>query len=297
MAAKKPASTCPTCDRSFKNAGGLASHRRLAKDSRHVAARGAKDPTPEPTPAAPPAPTPKRAPVPGPEGSPEPEPEAPPAPTPPAPVPQQEAGPVMVTFQAPQVVKPLGGDPQQEAEEGPGKNPETQSGASNASPTGELKAPQQKGKHDQTIQEIPLEPFIAASVATMSNGFFLRGEHDGQVTRQEVAETGFPKALEVSVRKYYPDLPLDHPFVLVALGGSAMVALVASKKAPKDKDADVEPETAPEPAPKPTRKPAPQSAPEPEPEATPETAPVQEATPSKEADLYAALLAGGPGDE
>lgn len=287
--AKKPKPVpCPTCGRTFKNAGGLASHRRLAKDSAHVAARG--DPAPYP------APDPTPTPEPAPEGPKEPEPMAPeaapePAPEPVAPVevPQQEAGPLQVRFQAPAIVQPLSGAPEQEAAAGDGKKAE---GAS-----GEVK----KDAKGPTVNDIPLEPFIAGSVASVCNGFFLdERKGDGQVSRQEVGETGFPKAIEVSIRKYYPDLPLDHPAVLCALSGAGLAALVQSKKAKEPSVAERLRVDEGEP-----KKRQPRQRQERKAESEPEEAPdergwpeasrvkVTADTPSKEGALYAAMLQEG----
>lgn len=227
--AKAKAPKCPVCGRDMPNKGALASHLRLSKDSAHVAHRGAPPAAPPAAPEAPKAPEPPAV------VAPEPVP-APPAPAPVAPpVVQEERQATLVSFQPPAVVQPLAGAQQK------GSAP---TGAQAApSPTGEAKpeAP------TLTVSELPLEPFLAAATAQVVNAFALDpAKGDRPMTQQEVGATGFPKALEASVRKYYPDLPLDHPLLLLGISGTALVAAVKAHRAPRTPDASrTEPGAAP----------------------------------------------------
>lgn len=237
MAKRKGGSVdCPAkCGRKdFANAGAAASHLRLAKDSLHVAHRSA------PAAVEPPAVSPAA----DPSVPPEPAPIAPPAPVvevrqeksaalaaeaqkataqeKPADPPASDPAAIVVSWKAPQVVAPLAGTADQKATAAPG-----------ASPTGE-QGPGQPPVKDPTVSEIPLEPFLAAGVASVINAFALDpAKGDRLMTTNEVAATGFPKALEVSVRKYWPNLPLDHPLVLLSVSGTALVAQVKAHRAPR----------------------------------------------------------------
>jgi hypothetical protein len=233
MAKRKGGTTaCPVpgCGRKdFANKGAAASHVRLAKDSLHVAHRSsppaavsdASEPAvpPEPAPAADPAPVESAgvpvvassAPATPPEEKSEPA--------------GERAGTVVVSFQPPSVVQPLAGTDQQKA-----------SSTAEPSPTGEQAAGALTMK-SPTVSDVPLEPFLAQAVASALNAFALDPSMgDKLLDRQAVANTGFPKALELSVRKYWPNLPLDHPAVLLCITGTSLVTEVKKCRAPRPRN-------------------------------------------------------------
>lgn len=102
--------------------------------------------------------------------------------------------------------------------------------------TGPILAPTPPTQNPQGGLAVPLEPFIAGSLALMVNGFVLRGSGDAKLTPAEVTESGFPKAAEACVRHYFPDLPLDHPLVALFVSSTGLASAILAKKAPKPKE-------------------------------------------------------------
>ncbi len=237
---KAPA--CPVCGRRFKNTSGMKGHLFGMKDAAHLAERtrilSAAPPSPAYVPPVQPSPT---LPVSAPGGSApiQPSSMAPPrdvrppnpsptlTPDPPTKGPSEGQGEVKIfSLPPPGQVGPLLPD------QGPFIPPTPPTDK----PGGGL--------------NVPLEPFIAGSVALMVNGFILHGEGDGKLRPEEVTESGFPKAAEACVKLYFPTLPLDHPLVALFVSGAGLASAIASKKAPKKKGpkepGDVEePETLP----------------------------------------------------
>lgn len=256
--AKKKGESCQVCEKPMPNKGALAAHIRLSKDSAHTAHRAGPKLEPAPEPEPPVVEVRK-------EFSPQLD----------QAVAQQtkaavESKSVVVSFQPPAVVQPLATAKETKPEPAP-------------SPTGEQK-PGDTKLVNPTVSQIPLEPFVAQAVASVLNAFALDpAKGDSMLTQQEVGSTGFPKAIEVSVRKYWPDLPLDHPAVLLTISGTALAAEVKKHRAPRGKKAKQ-----PEPEPEPEAEG--DDEPEPAPTPTPTPPPPPAAGVSAEAKAYAAMM-------
>ncbi len=226
---RKKGNPCPVCNRPFENLGGLNAHLKLAKDAKHAAHREGLPPgsTPTPTPTVTPAPK---------EGGKDPAPAAPATVTPAPPPPQQEekATPqatLMVTFEGPPSVQPLV----------PPTPPVGGTPADPAKAALEVKDKAAEKAKAHALDHIRLGAAVNDGVAVICNGFFLRGDGDDQMTPSEVEDTGFGDSVEYAVRKYFPDLPLDHPLVILGVATASLATVVAAKKAKKPKDQLPEP--------------------------------------------------------
>lgn len=232
--------SCPVCYRRFKNEGGMKGHLLSLKDAAHLAWRTQIRPA-APVPASQPRAYPPVQPStpllfnPS-EGS-------------PIPVPLPGLDPRPVSPQNP------GGTPNPTP---PAKGPPEgyPGGAAPGAPlegvkvfeipaaaqigpllpdTGPIIPPAPPTANEDGSLDVPLEPFIAGSVALMVNGFILREPGDGKLRPEEVTESGFPKAAEACVKLYFPTLPLNHPLVALFVSGAGLASAIAAKKAPKKK--------------------------------------------------------------
>lgn len=259
---------CPVCSKPFHPKGGLQGHLATSKDSAHVAHRAQQGKAQA-----------------EPRGVQEPSP-----PKEPASVPPQQEGKgqgeavVQVSFQA-----------------APG-GPLLPEQASSTASAAVVRQGAPAGKPASAIQAIPsgqLATVIDGGVAAMCNGFFLRGEGDGQLTPQEVAGLCFGANAEAAVRLYFPNLPWDHPAVLMFVSAAGLAVVVSRKKAPKKPKAKKpEKEKAPERRAddaKPAAKPAPVVVQDPDAPEPP--APEPAAGEGDGTEYWASLAAttGGPG--
>lgn len=84
---------------------------------------------------------------------------------------------------------------------------------------------------------VPLEPILAGTVCMSINALVLNKPGDGKLTPEKVAQTGFPKAVEASLRLYFPELPLDHPLTALIASGASLGLMVVELKAKAPSDA------------------------------------------------------------
>jgi hypothetical protein len=78
---------------------------------------------------------------------------------------------------------------------------------------------------------VPLEPILAGTVAISLNALFLSKPGDGKLTPERVSQTGFPRAVEGSLRLYFPELPLDHPLTALIASSAGLAMAVVELKA------------------------------------------------------------------
>jgi hypothetical protein len=88
----------------------------------------------------------------------------------------------------------------------------------------------QPGSEDTAIQQGQIEPFIAGGVAQAANGLYLTEEADGEISRQEVGDSGFPAAVERALVYYYPDVSWDHPGMVVFVSAMGLATAIQAKK-------------------------------------------------------------------
>jgi hypothetical protein len=100
-------------------------------------------------------------------------------------------------------------------------------------------APTAGGMRTASPVSVPLEPILAGTVAISLNALFLSKPGDGKLTPERVSQTGFPKAMEGSLRLYFPELPLDHPLtaLIASSAGLAMAVVELKAKAPSESQA------------------------------------------------------------
>ncbi len=211
---------CPVCQAEFGNPGALGTHLSLTKDTAHVAHRAQAEGAAPALPAQ--------------------------APAPPAPLLLLASGPVPNGVGAFGEAGKAGEVSQGEAQAGEAPNLFEASAGEEADmkfmtlapptnvepllPSGD--APGQAGAPAKAPPvSVPLEPILAGTVAISLNALFLNKPGDGKLTAEKVSSTGFPKAVEGSLRLYFPELPLDHPITALIASSAGLAMAVVELKA------------------------------------------------------------------
>jgi hypothetical protein len=165
-----------------------------------------------------------------------------------------------VHIRPPDVVKPMmdpDTGPTEAADEGasePDAGEDTGEEARDGSSAAERGVPEwaQPGSQDTAIQQGQIEPFIAGGVAQAANGLYLTEDEDGEISRQEVGDSGFPAAVERALVYYYPDVSWDHPGMVAFISAIGLATAIQAKKGQgpptpeAQQDGDTEPTPEPE---------------------------------------------------
>lgn len=136
-----------------------------------------------------------------------------------------------VVVRPPEVVDPLmDREDARSDEQGSGEADDAREGAE----AGEIEgAGGQDGEEEPAgpaIEPGQLEPFIAGGVEQAVNGLYLTEEGDGQISRQEVGDSGFPAAVEQALVHYFPEVRWDHPGVVVFISAAGLATAIQAKK-------------------------------------------------------------------
>lgn len=112
-----------------------------------------------------------------------------------------------------------------------------------------LVEPSTQGPAQRPKVDVPLAPFLSGTTALMVNTFYLRGEGDEKLTKDEVELCGFSRAAEGCLKFYFPEVSWDHPAVALVASGVALATIIQAKKAKpkKNTEAKEEPDEPPTP--------------------------------------------------